>query len=93
MLNKTSIRNFLGELPLAAELDYTLRQKNRARKDHFNLSRLQKSLPHDVAKAMPFIEKATPGKNILFFATLHYWIEQAAYISLVLAGQGHKVTL
>ncbi|HSG41521.1 MAG TPA: hypothetical protein VLA72_00050 [Anaerolineales bacterium] len=93
MINKTSIRNFLGKLPLAAELDYTLRQKNRARKDHFNLSRLQKSLPQGVAQAEPFIEKSGNGKNILFFATLHYWIEQAAYISLVLAGQGHKVTL
>ncbi|MFN8388175.1 MAG: hypothetical protein U0X92_17405 [Anaerolineales bacterium] len=36
MLNKTSLRNFLGELPLAAELDYLLRHawRNRARKDH-----------------------------------------------------------
>ena len=93
MLNKTSLRNFLGELPLAAELDYELRQKNRARKDHYNLAHLQKSLPHGVAQAKPFIEKAQPGKKILFFATLHYWIEQAAYISLTLAGLGHKVTL
>ena len=93
MLNKTSIRNFLGELPLAAELDYTLRQKNRARRDHFNLSRLQKVLPQSVADVKPFIQNAEPGKKILFFATLHYWIEQAAYISLTLAGLGHKVTL
>ena len=93
MLNKTSLRNFLGELPLAAELDYTLRQKGRARKDHYNLSKLQKLLPQGVAQAKPFIENAEPGKKILFFATLHYWIEQAAYISLTLAGLGHKVTL
>jgi len=93
MLNKTSLRNFIGELPLAAELDYMLRQKNRARKDHYNLSRLQKSLPYSVAQARSFIENAKPGKNILFFATLHYWIEQAAYISLTLTGLGHKVTL
>jgi hypothetical protein len=93
MLNKTSLRNFIGELPLAAELDYALRHKNRARKDHYNLSRLQKLLPEAVAQAKPFIEKATPGKNILFFATLHYWIEQAAFLSLTLAGLGHKVTL
>src|SRR6266508_1115446 len=93
MLNKTSLRNFLGELPLAAELDYALRQKNRARKDHYNLAPLQKSLPQAVAQAKPFIENAVPGKNILFFATLHYWIEQAAHISLALAGLGHKVTL
>jgi len=93
MLNKNSLRNFLGELPLAAELDYTLRQKSRARKDHYNLSKLQKLLPQGVAQAKPFIENAKPGKKILFFATLHYWIEQAAYISLTLAGLGHKVTL
>jgi len=93
LINKNTLRNFLGELPLAAELDYTLRQKNRARKDHYDLSKLQKSLPQSVAQAKPFIENAKPGKKILFFATLHYWIEQAAYISLTLAGLGHKVTL
>ena len=93
MLNKTSLRNFFGELPLAAELDYVLRQKNRARKDHYNLDRLQRSLPRAVAQVKPLIEKSKPDKNILFFATLHYWIEQSAYISLALAGLGHKVTL
>jgi hypothetical protein len=93
MLNKTSLRNFLGELPLAAELDYALRQKNRARKDHYNLSRLGKSLPLAVSQVTPFAQKANPGKKLLFFAALHYWIEQAAYISLTLAGLGHKVTL
>jgi hypothetical protein len=95
MLNKTSIRNFLGELPLAAELDYALRHagRNRARKDHYNLSRLEKSLPWAVSQVKPFAQKAKRGKKILFFATLHYWIEQAAYISLTLAGLGHKVTL
>src|SRR3990172_2744740 len=95
MLNKTSIRNFLGELPLAAELDWSLRHagRNRARKDHYNLSRLQKSLPLPGSQVTSFAQKAKPGKKILFFATLHYWIEQAAYISLTLAGLGHKVTL
>ncbi len=95
MLTKNSLRNFIGELPLAAELDYMLRHagRNRARKDHYNLSRLQKSLPHVVDQVKPFIERAPAGKNILIFATLHYWIEQAAYISMTLAGLGHKVTL
>ncbi|MCC6568998.1 MAG: hypothetical protein IT315_07150 [Anaerolineales bacterium] len=98
MLTKTSLRNFLGKLPLAAELDYLLRQKSRARKDHFNLSRLKKSLPHAVESIKPILQNPIRNpqyevKNILFFATLHYWIEQAAYISLALAGLGHKVTL
>ncbi len=93
-MNKT-LRNFLGELPLAAELDYALRQasRNRARKDHYNLHRLEKSLPKMAKVAAPFAKNATVGKKILFFATLHYWVEQSAVISLVLAGLGHKVTL
>ncbi|MCL4531110.1 MAG: hypothetical protein M1282_17095 [Chloroflexi bacterium] len=93
MINKTSLRNFLGELPLAAELDWTLRQKNRTRKDHYNLQRLQKSLPAALPVVERFARNAQPGKKILFFATLHYWIEQSAYISLLLTGLGHKVTL
>ena len=91
-MNKT-LRNFLGELPLAAELDYTLRQKNRARKDHYNLHRLEKSLPALAAQVAPIAAQSPKGKKILFFATLHYWVEQSAVISLVLAGMGHKVTL
>ena len=91
-MNKT-LRNFLGELPLAAELDYTLRQKNRVRKDHYNLHRLEKSLPKLAKIAAPFAATAPRGKKILCFATLHYWVEQSAVISLMLAGQGHKVTL
>lgn len=91
-MNKT-LRNFLGELPLAAELDYALRQKSRARKDHFNLHRLEKSLPALAKVAAPFAQDAPRGKKILFFATLHYWIEQSAVVSLALAGLGHNVTL
>jgi hypothetical protein len=95
MLNKNFLRNFIGELPLAAELDYALRHagRDRDRKDHYNLSRLQNSLPRAVEQVRPLIQNVKLGKNILFFATLHYWIEQAAYISLTLAGLGHKVTL
>ncbi len=93
-MNKT-LRNFLGELPLAAELDYTLRHasRSRARKDHYNLHRLEESLPALAKIAAPFAANAPRGKKILFFATLHYWIEQSSVISLVLAGLGHKVTL
>lgn len=87
------LREFLGDLPFTAEIDWMLRSKNRPRKDHFNLDRLQKSLPAARAVVEPFVKNATPGKKVLFFATLHYWIEQSAYLGLVLAGMGHKVTL
>ena len=70
-----------------------LRTKNRPRKDHYNLGRLLESLPDAVKVVKPFAEKAPRGKKVLFFATLHYWIEQSAYLGLVLAGMGHDVTL
>ena len=76
MLNKTSLRNFIGELPLAAELDYILRQKNRARKDHYNLSRLQKSLPRDVERVKPLIDKA-PAEADDPFAAFTEWSSEA----------------
>jgi hypothetical protein len=90
---KSVVKQFLGELPLTAEFDWRFRQRNRSRKDHYNLERLQKSLPLAREVAEGFARSAPRGKNILFFATLHYWIEQSAYISLLLAGLGHKVTL
>jgi hypothetical protein len=90
---KSTLKNILGDLPFTAEIDWMLRQRNRPRKDHFNLDRLQKSLPAAVAIIEPIAKNAKRGKNILFFATLHYWIEQSAYLGLALAGLGHKVTL
>jgi hypothetical protein len=90
---KSTLKNILGELPFTAEIDWMFRQRNRPRNDHFNLDRLQKSLPAARAVVEPFAKEAKPGKKVLFFATLHYWIEQSAYLGLVLAGLGHKVTL
>ena len=93
MPKTNTLRDLLGGLPFTAEIDWMLRQRNRPRKDHFNLDRLQKALPAACAVVGPFAKNAKRGKNILFFATLHYWIEQSAYLGLVLAGLGHKVTL
>ena len=92
---KNTLRNLLGDLPFTAEIDWMLRSalRNRPRKDHYNLGRLEKSLPATVEVVKPFAEKAPRGKKVLFFATLHYWIEQSAYLGLVLAGLGHDVTL
>jgi hypothetical protein len=50
-------------------------------------------LPAARAVVEPFVKHAQHGKKVLFFATLHYWVEQSAYLGLVLAGMGHDVTL
>ncbi|NOH00730.1 MAG: hypothetical protein HND47_01495 [Chloroflexi bacterium] len=92
---KTPLREILGDLPFTAEIDWMLRSalRNRPRRDHFNLDRLQRSLPAAVEAVKPFAANAKRGKRVLFFATLHYWIEQSAYLGLALAGLGHDVTL
>jgi hypothetical protein len=93
MLNKTSLRNFLGELPLAAELDYTLRQRTAPARITTIFRACKIIAAMQSSRQSLYRKRQSPGKKILFFATLHYWIEQAAYISLTLAGLGHKVTL
>jgi Capsule polysaccharide biosynthesis protein len=93
MANKNPLRELLGDLPFTAEIDWILRSKNRPRKDHYNLTRLLTSLPNAVKVVKPYAENAPKGKKVLFFATLHYWIEQSAYLGLALAGIGHDVTL
>jgi hypothetical protein len=100
-MNKLSIKNFLREIPFVADVDWMLQQKNRVYKDHYNLNRLQKSLPSAVEVTKKYLQekpalsssKGNDAKKVLFFSTLHYWIEQSAYLGLVLAGLGHDVTL
>lgn len=89
----STLKNILGEFPLAVELDWALRSKNQTRRDHYDLSRLQKSLLNAVEVTKKYLQKNDKAKKVLFFSTLHYWIEQSAYLGLVLAGLGHDVTL
>src|SRR5258706_5343769 len=84
-------KNILGNVPFAVELYDSLR-KSRPN-TRYNLEQLAKHLPLAVKQARPFIEKAKPGKKLLLFATLHYWIEQAAITGLALRGLGHDVTI
>ena len=84
-------KNILGNIPFAAELYDSLR-KSRPN-TRYNLEQLAKLLPAAVKQAQPFIANAKPGKKLLLFATLHYWIEQAAIIGLALRAQGHDVTI
>jgi hypothetical protein len=88
---KTALKSLLGNIPYSAELYDSIR-KGRPH-TRYNLSQLEKHLPIAVEQARPFIEKAGPGKKLLLFATLHYWVEQAAIIGLALRGLGHDVTI
>ncbi len=86
-------KKVLRDLPFIADVDWALRSKNQTRRDHYDLSRLRKSLPSAVEVTKKHLQKNINAKKVLFFSTLHYWIEQSAYLGLVLAGLGHDVTL
>lgn len=87
----SAVKKFLGEIPFAADLYDSIRTGRP--NTRYNLSQLEAALPKAVAEARPFIEKAKRGRKLLLFATLHYWVEQAAVIGLALRGMGHEVTI
>ncbi len=87
------MKTFLRNIPFMADIDWMIRSKNQTRRDHYDLSRLGKSLPSAVEVTKKYLQKNQQAKKVLFFSTLHYWIEQSAYLGLVLAGLGHDVTL
>lgn len=92
---KSTLKNILGEMPLAAELYWQLRQQGRPLNKGFSLHRTQKRLPEWIsqAQAVRQLNSDQDGQKIVLFTTLRYWIEHAALLGLAFAGMGHKVTL
>ena len=88
---KTSLKSVLSSIPYTADI-YDALRKSRPR-TRYNLEQLAARLPAAVEQTRPFAEKVPKGKKLLLFATLHYWVEQAAIIGLALRGMGHDVTV
>lgn len=88
-----SIKDLLGNLPYTAELYWQFRQKDSPTTVGLNLSRLKAALPDWVATAQAARAGAQPGKRILVFGMISYWLEFTTLLALALAGQGHQVTL
>ena len=85
------LKEFIGKIPYTANL-YDAIRKGRPR-TRYNLEQLQVALPPAVEQVRTYAEKAPNQKKLLLFATLHYWIEQAAMVGLALRGLGHNVTV
>jgi hypothetical protein len=89
---KPTLKKFLGELPYTAEVYWYLRQAGKPLSADFELSRLEQALPEWREQAQAAAKTAGPGKKILIFATLRYWMEHAALLAVSLAGLGHQIT-
>jgi hypothetical protein len=96
MAAKSSIKQILGGLPLTAEVYWLMRQSNKPVRRNISLQKLGARLPELQAQAQAALKSQAQSdtpRRILVFATLRYWIEHAAMLSIALAGQGHQVTL
>ena len=91
-----TIKDLLAKIPYSADLYDAIRPvRPRTR---YNLSQLEKALPAAVEQVKNGLSSGLTdgngrGKRIVLFATLHYWVEQAAIIGLALRGMGHEVTI
>ncbi|HET6845731.1 MAG TPA: hypothetical protein VFH29_02795 [Anaerolineales bacterium] len=85
------MKDLLGRVPVAAEAYAALRpQRPRTR---YNLEQLGAHLPAAIDAVRAHGAVTSSGKHLILFATLHYWIEQAVMVGLVLRGMGHDVTI
>jgi hypothetical protein len=94
-MNKQTIKKILGKLPFTVDIYWQLVQRHKPWKAHYNLDFLDSVLENAVQQAQTPTGSESPfeKKRVFVFATLHYWIEYSALLSLALAGKGHDVTL
>lgn len=93
-----TLKDILGKIPYSADLYNAIRPVRP--KTRYNLSQLQAHLPAAAEQVRNGLGNGLgggltdkKGKRIVLFATLHYWVEQAAIIGLALRGMGHDVTI
>lgn len=85
------LKAILGQVPAAALIYDSL--KPRRPRTRYNLEQLADRIPAAVDQTRPYAAAAAHGRRLILFATLHYWIEQAAIVGLTLRGLGHDVAI
>lgn len=92
-INKETIKDWLGDLPLTAEVYWYLRQPGKPISGNFSLARLEKHLPDWRSLIETYHRGSPPGRKVLIFGTLRYWIEHTTLLGMTLSGLGNKVSL
>ncbi len=90
-MNRHAIEDLIASQPFALEAYWLFAPERKRWRDHFKLEALKKHLPAMLATVQR--QRKTGGKRVFIFATLHYWVEQAAVLALALTALGHEVTL
>ncbi len=104
---KKTVKDFLGELPLTAEVYWLLRNPGKPLTKKFSLHLMKPALPEwrsDVEASPLFaggkglgVRRRRKGsgrkKKIVLFGMLRYWIEHVTLLGFALAGLGHEVSV
>ena len=94
MKSKTTAKKILSEVPFSADIYWLLRQSDQPPTKNYYLDKLEKALPDwvDQVSSSKYALK-TPGKKVLIFAALHYWISHITLVGSMLSGLGYDVEL
>lgn len=88
--DKDTLKDFLGELPLSAELYWVLRKPGQGLKTRYRLDELEKRLPTIVDQAAA-VQAQPNGKKVVLFTMLHHWVMNTTLMGLALAALGYEV--
>ncbi|MCP4143303.1 MAG: glycosyltransferase family 4 protein [Chloroflexi bacterium] len=91
-MNKTKLKDLLGDLPYTAELYWLIQQSDKPPMGGYSADKLKEALPRWVEQAKA-AQRPKTGKRVLIFTMLRYWVEHSAMTALALAALGHEVTL
>ena len=92
---RSAVKRAAGNLPSIAEAYQALAAGGRPPAAGFALDRLQAALPawlQSVDRGESHV-RLSPGRRLLVFGALSWWIEYAVALSLLLTAAGHRVDL
>lgn len=86
------LRDRLGRSRLLSQ-GYIRLRGNRHARSLYRCPLLEEFLSEGITAAEHAATRASGGKELFLFSVWHHWVEYNALLGLVLAGQGHHVTL
>jgi len=92
---REEVKRWLGRVPLTAELAQRLRPVRGVPDWHYRVEALAAALPDWIAAAETARRRASPQppRRMLVLGYLHWWLDYAAALGVLLAGLGHQVDL
>jgi hypothetical protein len=91
-MNKTKLKDILGDLPYTAEIYSLLQQTSKPPVGGYSAEKLREALPRWVEQAKAN-QRPKTGKRVLIYTMLRYWVEHSTMTALALSALGHDVTL